>query len=93
MPVLHAPELTTREVVNNINFRANGAKVEHGSEKIVDYAIDDSDNSLPIGYQVSDDKKPILAESSLVRKGYEVVFSPSVSKISRGGRELKLIPE
>ena len=69
MPELHAPELTTREVVKKTNFRANGAKVDHVGEKAVDYAMDDSDTSLSIDYQVAYDKKPILAEISLVSKG------------------------
>ena len=69
MPALHAPEFTTREVVKKTNFRANGAKVDHVGEKAVDYAMDDSDTSLSIDYQVAYDKKPILAEISLVSKG------------------------
>ena len=70
MPVLHTPEPTTLEVVKKINFRASsGAKVEHVGEKTIDYAMDSSDASLSIDYQVFDDKKPILAESSLVSKG------------------------
>ena len=91
-PIDHAPVIVTRDVARNIKFRAaNGAKVDHIGEKTVDYSSGDA--TISIEYQFADVKKPILALSSLVSKGFEVLFSQYGSKIMRGGVELELIAD
>ena len=78
-PIDHAPEAATRDVAQKTKFRAaNGAKVDHIGEKMVDCAS--GDGNILIEHQVVHEKMPIQAN-----KGIQENKVIQTRRISRGG--------